>query len=327
MLDEVALPEEHLGRDTLWQRGAQFLQRGLDLLSELQRVKAGRLINAEDHAHRAVHAGIAAHGRHGVAHLRHIADEHRAAAHGLDHGLGQVIKARGHAEIAYHDLLRPGLQIAAGGIPRRTAHGLLHLRQGDAKRSQPVRIRLHLDLLHSAADGEHLGDTADALQTPPQRPVCQRAQVHRRDVAWLARLDRAAQPHEQDLAHERRNRRHAGFHPLGQGGKHPLQALLHELAGAIDVRAPSKLRKDERQTHIRAGAQAVEPADALHRCLEPLGDERLHLLRREAGSLGEDRHRRLRHVRQNLHWELGERLIPKSHRHQRQHQNQRTVMQ
>ena len=100
------------------------------------------------------------------------------------------------------------------------------------------------------------------------------------------------------------DRRQAGADALGQRAEHGLHPLLHELPGAVDVRAPGELGEDERERHVGVRAQPVESADALHRAFERLRDERLDFLRREAGRFGENGDRRLRHVRQHLDRQL-----------------------
>ena len=74
ILDEIALAKQDLGGHAGWQRGLQLLQCGLDLLREFQGVKPWRFVDAEHHAHRAVHAGITAHRLNACLHLGHVAD-------------------------------------------------------------------------------------------------------------------------------------------------------------------------------------------------------------------------------------------------------------
>ena len=96
-----------------------------------------------------------------------------------------------------------------------------------------------------------------------------------------------------------------------------MRPLLHELARAVDVGAPVEFREDQREPDIGIRAQAIQPADALHGGFERLRNEHLDLLRREAGALGEDRHRRLRHVRQHLDRQLAQRLKTQHEQQQR----------
>ena len=312
VLDEVALAEHDFDFDSSGQRGPQFGERALDGGADLERVEARRFIHAEDHAHRAVHAGVAAHRLDAVVELRHVADEDGSVADGLDDGAPELGEVGGHAEIADHDFARAGVEIAAGGIARGLCDCLFQLLESDAVRGEAVRVGLHLHLLHAAANGQHLRHARDALQAPPDLPVGERAQVHRRDLSVGA-----AQPDEEDFAHERRDRRHARLHPGGERGDHTLRPLLHELARAVDVGAPVEFREDQREPDIGIRAQAIQPADALHGGFERLRNEHLDLLRREAGALGEDRHRRLRHVRQHLDRQLAQRLKTQHEQQQR----------
>ena len=204
MLDEVALTKHDLCGNSSRQSGPQLFQRGLDATRELQRIKTRRFVDAEHHAHRAIHTGVTAHRLHRVFDLRHIADEHRTVAHGLDDGMRDVFQTCRHAEIAHHDLARTGLQITAGRISRRKAHRSLNLFKRDAISRQTMRIRLHLNLLHATTDGEHLRHTADALKATLDRPIRECAQFHRQNFAILA-----AQTDEQNFTHQRRNGRHA----------------------------------------------------------------------------------------------------------------------
>ena len=197
MFNEIALTEHDLRRDPGRQTGPHFIKSRFDAARELERVKTGGLVDAEHHSHGSIHAGITTHGLHRIPDFRHITDEQGAVAHGLDHGAGDVLQSCRHAKIAHHDLARTGLQVAARGIARGAAHRLLDLFKRDPKCRQPIGIRLHLDLLHTATDGQHFRHAADALQAAADRPVRQRSQIHRRDFPVAA-----AQSDEQDFTHQ-----------------------------------------------------------------------------------------------------------------------------
>jgi hypothetical protein len=93
---------------------------------------------------------------------------------------------------------RAGLQITTRCIASRLAHGSFDFFKGDPKGGETIRIWLHLDLLHPTTDGQHLGHSTDALQATANGPISERAEIHRRDFAIGA-----AQPDEEDLAHQR----------------------------------------------------------------------------------------------------------------------------
>ena len=320
MRNEIALPEEQLHLDARGQRGLQFRECLLDCRRELERVEAGRLIDAQDDARLAVYARVTAHRLNAILHARHVADEHGPVAELLDDGAAEFVQIGAHAEIAHHDFLRGRGEVAARRVVRGLRDGGFELGKSDAHRREPVRVGHDVDLLHAAPDGQHFGDARDALQPPRDRPVRERAQVARRHVL-------APQADEQNFAHERGHRREAGLDAFGQAAACRLQPLLHELPRAIDIRAPRKFCKDERKAHIGIRSQAVESSDALHRRLDGLRDERLDLLRREAGTFGEDGDGRLRHVRQHFHRQFAGGLHAEHEQQDRQRQNDGPVAQ
>ena len=295
VLDEVALTEEDLGLDSGRERGLQFVQGGFDFPGEGERVGAGRLVDAEDDAGTAVDARVAAHGLDGFHHGGDIADENRTAADRADDGAGDVFRPRGHGEVPHHDFPGTGLEVAAGGAAGGRRDGRMELLERDAEGGEPLRIGLDLKLPDAPADGQDLGNAADALQAAPDGPVGEGAQL-----PWSHRAVLAAEPDEEDLAHERGDGRHARLRLRRQCGKGSLQPFLHELAGTVNVRAPCELGEDQGEAHIGAGPEPVEAARALDGGFDGLGDKGFHLLRREARGFGEDGHGGLRHVRQDL---------------------------
>ena len=204
--------------------------------------------------------------------------------------MGDVFQTCRHAEIAHHDLARPRLQITARRIARGMAGRGLDFFKRDAEGCETIGIGLHLDLFHASTDGEHLRHTADALQAPFDRPIRQRAQIHRQNLAIMT-----AQADEQDLTHERRHRRHARFNARRQ--RHGLHALLHELSCPVDVRAPAELGEHQRQADIGVRTQPVQPADTLHGAFNRLSDQGFDFFWRQAGCFRQDGDGRLRHVR------------------------------
>ena len=160
-------------------------------------------------------------------------------------------------------------------------------------------IGLDVDLFDAAADGEDFRDTADALQAAFDSPVGEGAQVHRGDGLVLV-----AEADQQDFAHQGRDGSEAGFGGGGQGIEDGLQALLDQLPGAVDIRAPGEFSEDEGEADIGVGAQAVQSADALDGAFNRLGNEGFHFLRREAGTFRQDGDGRLGHVRQDFDGQL-----------------------
>ena len=152
-----------------------------------------------------------------------------------------------------------------------------------------------MDLPHASTDGQHLGHSADALQPASDRPVSQRAEIHGCHLTV-----RAFQTDEHDLTHQRGHWRHAWRHSFRQGAEHRLHALLHQLTGAVDVRAPAKFHEDEGQAHVGIRSHAIQATHALHGAFQGLGDECLDLLRCESRALGEDGDGGFGHVWQDL---------------------------
>ena len=189
----------------------------------------------------------------------------------------------GHGQVADHNFLRTGIEKSARGIARRFACGLFQFFVSDAEGLHPQGIRLYLHLLDAAAHVQDLGNARNALQARPHHPIGKRANFARRHG-----LVRAAQTHEKDFAHQRGDRREKRFDTGRQRAANALKALLHELAGAVDVRTPAKLGVHQREADVGIGAQPGETSHTHERPLNGNGDIGLNLLGRQTRRFGKN---------------------------------------
>ena len=282
-LDEIGLFEQLVDFYVRRQRLADLRQRRLNLAREADGVDARLLLHGENHGGLAVHAGVAAHDLPAELHGGDIMQVHGDALAHHDDGVGNVFERGGAPHVADERLLVGVFQEAAGGVALRLPGGGNDLLQADAVGGEFFRRRQDLILLHAPADGDHLRNAGDREQPLAHGPVGERADVHRGRRAGFA-----LQADQHDLAHDGTDRPHGRRDAAGEFFRGELQALLHELARAVDVHAPVKLDIEHRQPDARGGAHPFHAGRTVKRGLHWQVDQGLDLLGCEASGLGEN---------------------------------------
>ena len=93
---------------------------------------------------------------------------------------------------------------------------------------------------------------------------------------------------DDDLAHDRRRRRHLRADALGQHARERRQPLLHGLPGGADLGVPVELDVDDVQPRGRLAAHGLHAGRPEQGDLDRLRDQRLDFFRGQAGALGHD---------------------------------------
>ena len=182
----------------------------------------------------------------------------------------------------------------AGRIFRRREHVL----NREVERHEPLRLHLHLELAHLAAEHADLRNARHREQARAQRPVGDRPQRHRRkffrDEADLQQVHRG-----------RGERRHfRRFHAGRKLAREFREFFREHLARAENVGALLENGGDNRESLDRLGAHRFHVARAVDRALDRARDEHLDLLRREAGRFDLNRHLRLHKLGKNIQLHL-----------------------
>ena len=160
--------------------------------------------------------------------------------------------------------------------------------------AQLLRVDLHLELLVALPQIATLATPGHAHQPRAQRPA--------RDHGLLDRRERLRREADHQHAARRGERLQQRRRPGDVRERVRLgQALLDELAGAVDVGARLEDEHDRRQAGQRLGADDLHALDAVEQVrLERNGDQLLDLVGRQAERLGLDLHVGRRELRQHV---------------------------
>ena len=211
------------------------------------------------------------------------------------------------------------MQVTTGRCSGSERDRIFEFLERDAFGAKAAWLGFDAHLFHTATDGQHFGDSGNALQSARDRAIGKRAQVHRGDLRGFV-----AQSDQEDFSHQRGHRRHprAG----GFGKFHRLQTLLDQLAGLVNVGAPAEFDKYERESDIGIRAQAVESANAEQGIFQGSGDEGFDLLGSESRGLGENGDGGFRHVGQDLDGKHAPCAGAEQQKHERGGDDQRAVL-
>ncbi len=216
---------------------------------------------------------------------RHVLHQERVRALLLD---DQRAYFRGGFDATVHaqrELLRSGIDAAAGHGQVLRVDRALHVTRGDARRAEPKWVDPDVHLALATAEDLHAADAADRLQLATHALV----RILRHFGDRTARLER-------NVHHRRLIRIELGDHGqvdvLRQIWNHRVQMIAHFLRGHVYV-----LLEQERDEHLRDAfgrdrAQLVDAADGVDRFFHLVGDFGLHVFRRcaiEARGHGDDR--------------------------------------
>ena len=128
--------------------------------------------------------------------------------------------------------------------------------------------------------------------TPGMVRICGRTTKSAISRSSIGADGRPCDRHQHDLAHDRGDRPDLRLRAVRQPALHRRQTLRHLLPGAIDLGLPAELHVDDRQADAGGRANARHAGHAAHGRLDRVGDELLHLLRRQALRLGDQHDRR-----------------------------------
>ena len=271
-----------------------FLKCFLEFVCGLERVRAELTRERKQHAGPALHQAVAELRLRALDHIRHIAQSHGHAVlvrHDdfAEHG-GRERLALGLDEDALVLRLDEPRAAHARREPRRREHIL----QTEVVRDEPVGLHLNLQLPHFAAERDAARDAGHGKQTRLERPVRERAQLHRRkffrDEADLEQVHRGR--------HERRHRGRGDAD--GQLRCDRAELLREQLPRGQNIRALLEHHRDDRQALDGFAAQRFEIAKAIHRRFDGPRDERLDLLGRHARGLRLHRHLRRHEVGKHI---------------------------
>ena len=182
-----------------------------------------------------------------------------------------------------------------------------------------LRLGKDDDLLFVATGSVDFGDARHAAQLRFDHEIVDELKFHQLLGAAL-RLVRALVAgcivHHVvvNFAEASRDRRKFGRDVLGQVVDRVLQALAHELAGAIDVRSFLKDQRNLRQPELGKRPKLGHSRNAEHLDFQRIGDQFLDFLRRETFDLGVDLDLDVRDVGNGIDGKTGSR--PKTGNHE-----------
>ena len=320
-LDEGRLPELDLvGGYTCRQVLLDAVELRLDGPRHADRVGRRLLLDADDDSGSAHEARIAALDARGELDLGDLAQQDAVTLPRGDDQVAQVFEAVRQADVADQVLARVLIDEAAAGVDTEAADGGLHVGGRYFEPAHHHRVRHDAVLAHLAADRNDLGNAGDGEDLRADDEVGDLAQLHRRD-----RLSRHRDQH--DLAHDRGDRPHFRVHAMRQPALDGREALGDLLPGAVDLGLPAELDVDDRQADAGGRANAHDARHAAHGGLDRVGDELLHLLRREPFGLRHQHHRRAVEVGEDIDRKPRQHEAAVGHEHDSRGQDQQPVLQ
>ena len=191
-LDQLGAVVDRLDLRALGQARSDLGEPRLDVLDHRERVLAIALDgDAADRLALAVQLGRAAALVGRQFHPRHVAQQHRSAALGLEHDALDVLDAAQIAAPAHHVFGLGQFDHPPANVPVGVADRLAQPRQRNVEGLEAARIDHHAVLADEAADAGDLGHAFGLGQGEADLPVLGRAQL-RQLAAWRPspRIDR-----------------------------------------------------------------------------------------------------------------------------------------
>ena len=272
--------------NALGQRRGQRLKCLAGACGDVQGVLAGEHLHEADDRFTAAIDGRRSDAQHAsLAHPRHVADGDRSPV-GPDpeHGVLDVGVGRDQPLTADDVLLPVVLDVPAARVLGSAFERLEDLAQAELVRHQLRGIDNHLVLLRNPAPGVDFGHPGHRSQARCDLPVEDGPALHRRHaLAFDGELKDVPQPCR-DRAHLR------GAEAFRDGLPCLLQTLRYQLAGKIDVDPVFEHDGDRREAIPADRTDLHEIRQAIHRRLNGVRDELLHLGRSQGRGLGEHLH-------------------------------------
>ena len=301
-IHHLALVVERSHDDALRQQRLDVLEARLHQAHDFLAV---RTLEHHDHAGEGLASAIVRHGpftRHGAdRHLRDVPDVHGHAtgprAHDDVADVGGITEA---PESAHREPFTLGLDVARTEVVVIGVECALEIAQRDAIAGELARIRHHVELLHHAAPGVHVGHARQRAQHRLDRVLLQRLQLHERERVGHDEV-------LEHLTHRGGGWPERGVHALRERRRRVLHALRHLGAREVEVHRVVVRHRHHGDARLGDGSHAARPRQSHHRCLHRVADEVLHLVGRHSGRDRDDLHLVGGEVRKCVEVDVGER--------------------
>jgi len=228
-----------------------------------------------------------------------VADQHRHAPRGAanDHLL-DVFDIAEQRLAADEPLLAILHDVAAARARVVAFEGGEHLAERDAVRRHPIGVDLHLVALGEAAVAVDVGDARHGPHHRRDVPLEDAAELHRAHAL-------APQFELQDLPERRRERAQLRIDAVdGHPGPRGRQPFGDELTGPENVGTLAKDDRHQRDAEAGDATGLLHVGQAAHGQLDGVGDEPLHLERRQRAHLRHDLHLDVDEVRNRIDGDL-----------------------
>ena len=179
-----------------------------------------------------------------------------------------------------------------------------------------------MNLANTSPHRKDLCDAGNALNAPPDGPVCKGAQV-----LAIHLLSGAVEAYQHDFTHQGRNGCHVGENAFGELWDGCLQAFLNKLTRSNQISTPVKFYIDERQGHIGGSPQAGHSRHAHQGTLQRNADTTFHLLRSQTRGFGQNGDRRLGQVRKYFDGQFSSQMNASCQKHQCRHHDDGAMLQ
>ena len=283
-IDQIGTVVDRLDRHPLRQTAGDFGQLVLDVMNRVQRILA--IVgdgDAADHLALAVEFGQSPPLVRSQFHPRHVPQQDRHPAFGLEHQLLQIGRTAQIA-LATHHILglgqfhHPPAHIAVAGADHFAEPG-----QGNAVRLQLAGIHDHLILLDEAADAGHFGDTLGFGELIADEPVLQGAQF--RQGALRPQHHILIDPADAGGVRPQRRR-----HPARQPAGGEVEVFQYPRARPVEIGAVLENHVNERGAEEGKAPHHLGLGDAEHSRTQGIGHLILDHLGRLARIVGIDDH-------------------------------------
>src|ERR1700733_15316745 len=236
-----------------------------------------------------------------LADFSDIFHSQRGPGLGFQHSLLDVLHAAKEPESTNIHLLHSDFNETAAGIDIVVGELLLHLADAQSIGNQLVRIDANLVLAYRAPEVGNIHHVRYRFELLEQNPIFDRSEFHQ-VIAGIG----ASQCVPVDLARGAPVGADLRLQVLAGRQIHLRKAFQHLLAIPVVDRAVVEDHDDERQAENRLGSQKSHVRHSRHLDLDWNRDLLLHLFRRAAGPLRNDRHVVVGDIGVSFHWQVVE---------------------